>query len=156
MLDSSHLISTGIPKEAIVQRLKDKGLRVTPQRFAVYANLLHRDDHPTADQILQDLNGDAPRSSQATVYSALQALQQAGLIRDVLLEPGVCRYDANVEPHHHFRCRVCGTIVDLAWHSFTPLDLGQLAAAVEVEAYEITVQGRCDRCCHAERPDRKS
>ena len=73
-----------IPKETIVQGLKEKGLRVTPQRFDVYANLLHRTDHPTADQILQDLNGDAPRSSQATVYSALQALHQAGLIREGL------------------------------------------------------------------------
>jgi len=135
-----------IPKETIVQGLKEKGLRVTPQRFAVYANLLHRTDHPTADQILQDLNGDAPRSSQATVYSALQALHQAGLIREVFLESGVCRYDANVHPHHHFRCRVCGTIVDLVWDSFTPLDLSQLAAPVQAETYEVIVQGHCDRC----------
>ncbi|MEY2979572.1 MAG: Fur family transcriptional regulator [Prochlorotrichaceae cyanobacterium] len=142
MLDFSNPIA----KETIVQRLKGKGLRVTPQRFAVYANLLHRQDHPTADQILQDLNGDAPRSSQATVYSALQTLQQAGLIREVLLESGVCRYDANVEPHHHFRCRGCGTIVDLPWQSFPALDLSPLSPQVEADSYEIFVQGQCDRC----------
>jgi Fur family transcriptional regulator, peroxide stress response regulator len=146
---STEIAPAMIPKEAIVQRLKGKGLRITPQRFAVYANLLHRDDHPTADQILQDLNGDAPRSSQATVYSALQALQEVGLIREVLLESGVCRYDANVDPHHHFRCRVCGTIVDLPWDSFTPIDLSQLVAPVTADAYEVIVQGHCDRCCQS-------
>ncbi|MEO1376627.1 MAG: transcriptional repressor, partial [Cyanobacteria bacterium J06635_10] len=37
--------------DKIVQILKSKGLRVTPQRFAVYSNLLNRQDHPTAEQI---------------------------------------------------------------------------------------------------------
>ncbi|MGK7957078.1 MAG: Fur family transcriptional regulator, partial [Crocosphaera sp.] len=107
-------------KEAntIVNILKSKKLRVTPQRFAVYANLLGRTDHPTADQILGDLNKNAPTSSQATVYSALQALRRVGLVREVLLEPGVCRYDANVEPHHHFRCRCCSVIEDIPWETF--------------------------------------
>ncbi|HEY9648444.1 MAG TPA: transcriptional repressor, partial [Chroococcidiopsis sp.] len=59
---------------AVVETLKSKGLRVTPQRFAVYANLLSRNDHPTVEQLLSDLNKDAPMSSQATVYAALQAL----------------------------------------------------------------------------------
>ncbi|MEB3148541.1 MAG: transcriptional repressor, partial [Sphaerospermopsis sp.] len=48
---------------AIIQTLKSKGLRVTPQRFAVYANLLSRTDHPTVEQILTDLNKDFPVSS---------------------------------------------------------------------------------------------
>ena len=138
-----------IAPETIVQRLKSKGLRVTPQRFAVYANLLHRQDHPTAEQILQDLNMDAPRSSQATVYSALQTLQASGLIREVLLDPGVCRYDAKMEPHHHFHCRQCGAIVDLPWNCFPPLDLQalqHLSPSLVPERYEITILGQCDRC----------
>ena len=111
-------------KEAdkIVNALKAKKLRVTPQRFAVYANLLQRTDHPTAEQILNDLNENVPTSSQATVYTALQALREVGLIREVLLEPGVCRYDANVEPHHHFRCRCCGVIEDSPGETFQPLN----------------------------------
>lgn len=132
--------------EVVVQRLKAKRLRVTPQRFAVYANLLARTDHPTAEQIRQDLNQAAPTSSQATIYSALQALRRAGLVREVLLEEGVLRYDANVEPHHHFRCRCCGAIADLAWDAFPSIDLQQLPAGWQGESYEVTVRGRCDRC----------
>jgi Fur family peroxide stress response transcriptional regulator len=110
----------------IVQTLKSKGLRVTPQRFAVYATLLERSDHPTADDILMDLNQAAPTSSQATVYSSLQALRDVNLVREVLLEEGVCRYDANVEPHHHFRCRCCGAIADISWDAIPPVDLANL------------------------------
>jgi Fe2+ or Zn2+ uptake regulation protein len=72
----------------IVKTLKDKGLRVTPQRYAVYANLLERSDHPTVEQLLLDLNGAGPRSSQATVYSSLLALREVGLVREVLLNQG--------------------------------------------------------------------
>ncbi|GBO52732.1 transcriptional regulator, FUR family [Pseudanabaena sp. lw0831] len=130
----------------VVQILKSKGLRVTPQRFAVYANLLERLDHPTADQILNDLNQDAPTSSQATVYLSLQTLCDAGLVREVLLEQGVCRYDANVEPHHHFRCRCCGKIEDIEWDAFEGLSFRKLRACLKVDSYEVTVNGVCDRC----------
>ncbi|HIK46274.1 MAG TPA: transcriptional repressor [Leptolyngbyaceae cyanobacterium M65_K2018_010] len=132
--------------DQIIQTLKSKGLRVTPQRFAVYANLLGRYDHPTAEEILKDLNQAVPTSSQATVYSSLQALRQANLVREVLLEEGVRRYDANVEPHHHFRCQSCGAIADIPWQALGPIDLSRLSSAWDVAGYEVTVQGRCDRC----------
>ncbi|MEM9903464.1 MAG: Fur family transcriptional regulator [Cyanobacteria bacterium P01_D01_bin.44] len=130
----------------IVKTLKSKRLRVTPQRFAVYANLLARTDHPTAEQILHDLNQDAPTSSQATVYSSLQALQDVGLVREVLLEEGVCRYDANVEAHHHFRCKACGAIEDIAWEQFQGVNFQNLRSGLTVDEYEITVHGLCERC----------
>jgi Fur family transcriptional regulator, peroxide stress response regulator len=132
--------------DRIVQTLKSKGLRVTPQRFAVYANLLARTDHPTAEQILNDLNQNAPTSSQATVYISLQTLRDAGLVREVLLEQGVCRYDANVTPHHHFRCQCCGEIEDIAWNQLQGIELQRLRPGLKVDGYEVTVYGVCDRC----------
>ncbi|MBU6228477.1 MAG: transcriptional repressor [Cyanobacteria bacterium REEB459] len=133
-------------REEIIRALKAKGLRVTPQRFAVYANLLHRCDHPTAEDILQDLNRVAPTSSQATVYSSLQTLRQVNLVREVLLEEGVRRYDANLKPHHHFRCQYCGTIADIAWQALAHLDLKNLKSGWQIQDYEVTIHGRCDRC----------
>ncbi len=132
--------------DEIVKTLKSKGLRVTPQRFAVYANLLGREDHPTVDQILTNLNQDAPTSSQATVYAALQALREVGLVREVLLDEGVSRYDAHVAPHHHFRCTCCGAIEDIDWNTFGCIDLSKLRSGLKAERYEVTVQGICDRC----------
>ncbi|MEM9537417.1 MAG: transcriptional repressor, partial [Cyanobacteria bacterium P01_E01_bin.45] len=115
-------------------------------RFAVYANLLDRTDHPTADQILGDLNRDAPTSSQATVYSSLQALRNVGLVREVLLDEGVCRYDANVGRHHHFRCRECGQIEDIAWEQFQGMGVDRLTSGAKVDDYEVIVHGLCSDC----------
>lgn len=130
----------------IVQVLKECGLRVTPQRYAVYANLLGRKDHPTVDQILGDLNQDFPVSSQATVYSSLQALRGVNLVREVLLDEGISRYDANVEAHHHFRCQSCGAIEDIPWDVFENLRAHKLRPGLCAERFEVTVHGLCEDC----------
>lgn len=132
--------------DKIVEILKSKGLRVTLQRFAVYSNLLNRQDHPTAEQILVSLNKDSPTSSQATVYSSLQALRDVGLVREVLLDEGVCRYDANIAPHHHFRCHKCGKIEDIGWEQVEGINFTGLRPGLTVEKYELTIWGVCD-CC---------
>jgi Fur family peroxide stress response transcriptional regulator len=95
---------------------------------------------------MRDLNHEAPTSSQATVYAALQALREVGLVREVLLEEGVSRYDANVAPHHHFRCNCCGAIEDINWNTFPDIDVSQLRQGLKVERYEVTVEGVCDVC----------
>jgi Fur family transcriptional regulator, peroxide stress response regulator len=130
--------------DAIVRTLKEHGLRVTPQRFAVYSNLLGRQDHPTVDQMLLELNSQGPVSSQATIYSSLQALESAGLVREVHIETGVGRYDANTQPHHHFCCNRCGAIADIPWQAFADLDLRAVNA--QAETYEVLVRGTCQDC----------
>ena len=132
--------------DKIVEILKSKGLRVTPQRFAVYSNLLNRQDHPTAEQILISLNQDGPTSSLATIYSSLQALRDVGLVREVLLDEGVRRYDANIAPHHHFQCNKCGKIEDIAWEQVEGISFKGLRPGLTVESYELTIRGICD-CC---------
>jgi Fur family transcriptional regulator, peroxide stress response regulator len=136
--------------DAIVTTLKAKGLRVTPQRFAVYANLLARTDHPTVEQLLVDLNQSCPVSSQATIYSSLQALRAAGLIREVLLEAGVSRFDAIVAPHHHFHCQQCGAIEDIGWDELPVVEFDKLRAGLKAQTYETIVRGYCDRCSQSE------
>jgi Fur family transcriptional regulator, peroxide stress response regulator len=135
-----------VSSDEIVQILKSHGLRVTPQRFALYRNLLDRQDHPTVDRLLLDLNAQGPVSSQATVYSSLQALQEAGLIREVIIEANIGRYDANVLPHHHFCCNSCGSISDIPWQAFGQLDLQKIPAPLRAETYEVVVRGQCAVC----------
>ncbi|AFY74819.1 Fe2+/Zn2+ uptake regulation protein [Synechococcus sp. PCC 7502] len=130
----------------ITEIMKSKGLRITPQRFSVYANLLARCDHPTVEQIWGDLNQDFSMSSKATVYSTLTALKDVGLVREVLLQDGVSRFDANVREHHHFFCLNCKAIEDLDWEVFHPPLVKLLRSGLKVTGYESTIYGLCDRC----------
>ncbi|MEM1170642.1 MAG: Fur family transcriptional regulator [Cyanobacteria bacterium P01_H01_bin.35] len=132
-------------KTEIQRKMQSKGLRVTPQRFAVYANLLSRSDHPTVEDILSEVNRELPISSKATIYSALTVLREVGLVKEVLLEEGLTRYDANVKPHHHFCCQNCGAIVDVSWETFSNIRLDELPPGLHPESYEVIVKGKCDR-----------
>lgn len=131
----------------IRDRMKAEGLRITPQRFAVYNSLLSRTDHPTVDQILDTINDEIPIASKASVYSALNILREVGLVREVLLEAGVTRYDANVSSHHHFVCQGCGAIADIPWDVLSDrLDLSKIPAPLHATSYEVTVKGLCADC----------
>ncbi|MEM1425838.1 MAG: Fur family transcriptional regulator [Cyanobacteria bacterium P01_H01_bin.130] len=129
-----------------VETLRSKGLRVTPQRVAVYDNLLGRTDHPTVDEIMLDLNKGLPISSKATVYSTLSSLREAGLVREILLEEGVTRYDSNVSRHHHFRCSSCGAIIDIPWDALKVQIDDRLLGGHQVISHEVTVHGICSNC----------
>jgi Fur family transcriptional regulator, peroxide stress response regulator len=131
---------------AITKRMKTMGLRITPQRYSVYANLLGRSDHPTVEQILADLNQEFSISSKATVYTTLTALKEVGLIREVRVENGVSRFDANTEQHHHFCCHSCGAIADIDWQVFAPPIPELLPKGMQIKSYDAIIHGLCDRC----------
>ncbi len=127
-------------------RLREAELRLTPQRFAVLEYLTRAAGHPTADQIAAEINRRIPRASRATVYNALKALRDAGLVREVATEEALTRYESNVEPHHHFVCRTCGKIEDVPPEKLKAPGRVELEGGHEVETIEIMLRGRCAAC----------
>jgi Fur family peroxide stress response transcriptional regulator len=128
-------------------RLREAELRLTPQRFAVLEYLGRAGGHPTADQIATEINRRFPRASRATVYNTLNALRDAGLVREVTHgDAAAARYESNVEPHHHFVCRVCGRLEDVPPESFAAPEKLRLEGGHEVETYEIVLRGVCGKC----------
>ena len=85
----------------IRNRLKNSGLRVTPQRVAVLSALIESDKHPDADQIARVVRAEHPNIAVGTIYHILDNLVQKGIINKVQTEQNVVRYDAIVEPHIH-------------------------------------------------------
>lgn len=130
----------------IITRMKERGLRITPQRYAVYANLLSRHDHPTVEEILREINQELPIASKASVYSALTILREVGLVEEVLLDEGVTRYDGRVTPHHHCICEQCRAITDLDWEMFSNLQCDSLPQGFQFKTYQVTVKGLCHSC----------
>ncbi len=86
--------------EEIIRKFREKGVRVTIQRIAVYRAVLSS-HHPDVDTILRMLKKDFPNLTAATVYNNLEALEKAGLIHKVLTDKGKMRYDGILEEHHH-------------------------------------------------------
>ena len=124
------------------ERLARGGFRFTPQREHVYAVLLRKRDHPTAEEVFIRAKREIPDISMATVYNCLDALVECGLARQVTLERGATRFCPNMHEHGHFYCDSCGTVfdVDLPEQSM-PLPIG-----FEAEHYEVAIHGNCPDC----------
>ena len=130
----------------IETRVREAGLKLTPQRFAVLEFLIKTPEHPTADQIGAELNLHFPRASRATIYNTLNALRDAGLIHEVYVDGSVARYDTNLDEHHHFVCRVCDRLEDVPLSLITTLPESNLGAGYAIENYEIVLRGVCPSC----------
>lgn len=89
--------------------------------------------------------------SRATVYNTLEALTQAGLILRITVDPSVARYDADLDPHAHFRCRVCNAVYDV--HIEDENTFGEEIDGHRVETVRTYAYGICANCLAKEVAD---
>ncbi len=139
------------PVERHLRRvLEARGCRYTAQRGAVYGFLRSVESHPSAEDVYQAVRTRVPRISLATVYKALEALEQAGLANKLTYGDGSARYDCREEEHYHLRDVETGAVEDLPTR-FDPELLAKLdpelaqrlsQRGIEVTGYRLEVLGR--------------
>uniref|UniRef100_A0A7V4LBT4 Transcriptional repressor n=1 Tax=Desulfobacca acetoxidans TaxID=60893 RepID=A0A7V4LBT4_9BACT len=136
---------------ALVEKLRNRRISVTPQRLAVLTVLEKSRTHPTAEQIFQEVRRDMPAISFNTVYKTLEVLCQRGLVIKVNPLHEVARYDIDTGEHAHLVCRRCHHIVDL--HDLKvpipPLP-AHLEGGFRVDGHSLFYWGLCPSCQHAE------
>lgn len=93
--------------------LKAHHLKITPQRLQILHYLRTHKTHPGADEIYTSLKRTNPSLSRTTVYNFLETLKKEDIIHAITISPSETRYDAIVEPHHHFLCTHCKKISDI-------------------------------------------
>ena len=103
-----------LPSATALARLRSVGLRPTRQRLALARLLLENGDrHITAEQLHGEAVDADIRVSLATVYNTLHQFTEAGLLREVVVEPGRSYFDTNTTDHHHFFCDADGRLQDI-------------------------------------------
>ncbi|MCU1352409.1 MAG: hydrogen peroxide sensitive repressor [Acidimicrobiales bacterium] len=130
----------------LLERLRDRGWRLTAQRRAVAEVLGGAHVHLTADEVLERAVAVVPEVSRATVYNTLRELVDIGELREVSIDGRAKRYDPNVTgPHHHLMCTGCGLILDVPGGDPGGIPRGERHGFV-VDEVEVTYRGRCPRC----------
>lgn len=130
-----------------IAKLKQAGIRVTPQRIAIIQYLIESTAHPTAEKIHDDLAASFPHMSVSTVYNNLGLLTDLGLVEEMNVADTAVHFDFPLKPHYHAICTNCGKIVD-----FSDDHLAQVQAhAAEVTGFQVTshhleVYGLCPEC----------
>lgn len=139
---------TGAGAERLLHRLRERGLRITPQRRAVVQSLSGEHVHLTAEQIHASARALVPEVSLATVYNTLNELVSMGEITELHVGDGSARYDPKVGPdHHHLICTGCGLMFDVEPSGMAGLGLASdQQHGMQVETVEVTFRGLCPDC----------
>jgi len=133
--------------ETLVAIFHQKGLKITPQRRAIFDLLNSADSHLTAEEIYQQLLPQLPDISRTTIYNTLNELVDLG---ELTVVEGVdgdgVRYDKRVTHHHHLFCMVCHQLMDVD-HDFNGIGLSaDEAAGYDIIKAQVTFYGYCPNC----------
>jgi Fur family transcriptional regulator, stress-responsive regulator len=132
----------------LVQRLRDRGWRLTAQRRVVAEVLAGEHIHLTADAVYSQAQLLLPEISLATVYNTLNELVDMGEVMEISTGDGPKRYDPNTTAaHHHLYCVGCGALLDVHPGGTETLELSDAEKhGFELLDVDIIFRGRCPNC----------
>ncbi len=122
-------------------------LKVTPQRLAIYQELLKSPDHPSAEIIYERVKKSVPDISPDTVNRTLLTFARIGLIDTVEGYGEVRRFDPKTQRHHHFRCLNCGKIIDFEYEPYNAISIPEsMEKTLTVLKKKVLLEGYCEQC----------
>jgi methylated-DNA-[protein]-cysteine S-methyltransferase len=131
----------------LVESLRARGLRSTPQRRAILAVFDGgRPEHLSADEVHARASQTLPDLGRGTVYATLAEFTELGLLSAFGASEPV-RYETNIAAHDHFRCRLCLRLFDI---DGAPDVRRSLPAGFVVERVETRLEGTCGECAEYE------
>ena len=134
--------------EKYVELLKEKQIKITPQRLEILKYLDGHRTHPTVDEIYLELKEKNPALSKTTVYNSVDILRDHGIIQSLTISGSEQRYDYKHGMHHHFLCKKCGEIIDI---DVVCPNLGKmLECGHNVEEVHGYFKGICKKCLKKE------
>jgi Fur family transcriptional regulator, iron response regulator len=142
---SNHAVPSSRPFSDVLKRLKDAGLRPTRQRLALGRLLFDgADRHVTAEQLHAEAAVSGAPVSLATVYNTLNQFTGAGLMREVVVEPGRSYFDTNIDNHHHFFFEDGGGLEDIPGEDVALARVPAPPAGARVSRIDVIVRVRKD------------
>ena len=131
----------------LVDRCAEHGVLLSDARRAVLEAMLVLDGHPTADQVLAAATDREPGIGRATVYRALDAFVEAGILTKALHPGAAVRYDIRPEKHHHLVCECCEAIIDITDAGLDALTVPDTSnLGFEVSSVQVQLRGTCRNC----------
>jgi len=128
-----------------MEKYRDSGLKLTPQRLAILEYLDGNKEHPSAEDVYKAVSKKFPTMSLATVYNTLMTLKQRGLVKELTMDPLRMRFDPQPTPHHHLICMDCRKIIDI--HTRLKINLPEMEQeGFEIVGNHIEFYGLCPKC----------
>lgn len=131
--------------EKSIKKFKNIGLKLTPQRLAIFDYLDGNRSHPSAEDIFKAVSVKFPTMSFATVYNTIEALKISGNVMELTIDGDKKRFDPNVDPHHHLMCVKCKQILDIM--GFDAIELPDVyKCGFDILGSQAGFYGVCPQC----------
>ena len=138
---------SGQKLDIFVENCRRNGLKVTPQRTAVYKTLLESKEHPSAEMVWNNVKRLFPGVSLDTVNRTLLTLAEIGSAFIVEGSGDVRRYDGDLGKHQHFRCIKCKKVFDFHYPPFDDIKVpASIAAKFKILRKTVYLEGICNYC----------
>ena len=134
-----------LSEDEAAERLREYNILPTQQRLRIARALLIRDQHLSADQVLDMVNAVGSRVSKATVYNTLGLFARKGILREVIIDPSRVFYDTNNSNHHHFYNVDTGELSDIEPGQIPVEQLPDAPAGTVVDGVEVVIRVRSER-----------
>ncbi|HXG42839.1 MAG TPA: Fur family transcriptional regulator [Dehalococcoidia bacterium] len=141
-------MTTKLQREALVQELRRRGIRVTAQRVAVAEAILGTAEHLTVQEIYQRVRQHLPHITMGTIYNTLEVLVAGGLVHPLPFPSGT-RYDTDPRPHVNVVCIRCGQVRDLHDDGGHLQGLAELASrytGFQPLSQQVAIYALCPTC----------
>lgn len=125
--------------------LKKNNIRITPQRLLVYKILTDDKGHLTAEEIYEKVKPKLPAVSLATVYTVLELFKEKHLVNEIRIQFDKSCFEAKVDAHHHFFCRICKKIFDICMKPCHTLEKKEVEGHA-IEKLQGYFYGLCKNC----------
>ncbi len=126
---------------------RQNGLKLTHQRLEIFKVLSSKLDHPSAEDVFEEVKKRVPTIAFDTVYRTLSLFERHGLISKVNYLDGRTRYDSVTERHCHLICTRCRRIEDFTWPEVDQLQLPKEARRWgSIENKYVELRGLCQDC----------
>jgi Fur family peroxide stress response transcriptional regulator len=133
-----------LTSEQISEALRERGIRVTPQRLAVLEAVRSSHTHLSAEEVYEEVRRRIPSISLGTVYKALGELRDVGEVR-TLQVAGKFRFDGGAGPHSHLVCQRCHRVEDVGVDAEVTLP-EEARRGYELLGVEVSFWGICPQC----------
>jgi Fur family transcriptional regulator, ferric uptake regulator len=130
-----------------LETLKEKGLRLTPQRRLI-ADIFHDShSHLTAEDIISFVQSKMPGVNKSTIYRTLDLLEQTGCVLKSESGDHIIYHHTEEGHHHHLVCRECGKSVDCHENLFYPVEVSlSQKYGFHVNFQHMVISGVCKEC----------
>jgi len=133
--------------EAFKAKCRAAGLKVTPQRMAVYEVLIKSNEHPSAEMVFRKVKRGLPNISLDTVNRTLLTLYEIGAAFAVEGSGDAKRFDGNLKNHQHFKCIKCKRVIDFHHKPFDNIAVPKsISRRFTVLRKSVYLEGICDLC----------